>query len=641
MPSGFVKLIRRLLFLPRRPKHDWKEEEESKFEATSIVPTRIKLRIVDKKQLEVKVVYRLNNALQKQLYEVDVFLFFDSLLEPVKSDIYNSATMETLAQLNGPGSLLGAINFSLAAATAPIHPTKVDEREGTLVQQMRLQACMFRAAMRKSTGRLLAQLRRTDAGDAALCVTALHLAAEIALLAGHTCAAVEALQQVCAGCCGEDVPEVAAAAWTLVDEYVLSEAARSLLKLLAHADAALAALPPPPLGPALAKARDADSAASGAQSPLPVRACEETARHRGYAESLPRSNEAYTNRITVLKRHARAAIVLHPLVQRPSNALADAVGMVVAGTAMGVALVTTWAAQRSSNLYGVLYCMIIIVGYILKDRMKEWGKRYLQPCAEWFGFRFPDRIVRVEDQRGHAVGRCEEKCTWKDEAAADARVREARFAGRLPGPKALRAAIKPERVLCYSRRTTVAWDALDPRLQGVRGLSDILRLDLDHWCRHMQPPTEPHLRLVEQRGGGFTVDSVECPRVYHLNMVLRVRSRAAAQHSGRLMQLDSARIVANQMGILRLEPTGSGLLSRPPPPRRLASLAQPLASLARISATTRTAFERALDRGHGSGASLPPVAELGGPAPGQAGGAAQGGAGGASLGSIALALMAS
>lgn len=35
-------------------------------------------------------VYRLNNALQKQLYEVDVFMFFDALLEPVKVDIYNS-----------------------------------------------------------------------------------------------------------------------------------------------------------------------------------------------------------------------------------------------------------------------------------------------------------------------------------------------------------------------------------------------------------------------------------------------------------------------------------------------------------------------------------------------------------------------
>ena len=30
--------------------------------------------------------------------------------------------------------------------------------------------------------------------------------------------------------------------------------------------------------------------------------------------------------------------------------------------------------------------------------MKEWGKRYLQPVAEWFGLEFPDRIVRVRTE---------------------------------------------------------------------------------------------------------------------------------------------------------------------------------------------------------------------------------------------------
>ena len=27
--------------------------------------------------------------------------------------------------------------------------------------------------------------------------------------------------------------------------------------------------------------------------------------------------------------------------------------------------------------------------------MKEYGKRYLQPAAEWFGFEFPDRTVKA------------------------------------------------------------------------------------------------------------------------------------------------------------------------------------------------------------------------------------------------------
>lgn len=40
----------------------------------------------------------------------------------------------------------------------------------------------------------------------------------------------------------------------------------------------------------------------------------------------------------------------------------------------------------------------------------------------------------------------------------------------------------------------VAWNQLDPRLRGVDGLDDIMRFDLQHFCRRMQPPDEPHHR---------------------------------------------------------------------------------------------------------------------------------------------------
>ena len=53
--------------------------------------------------------------------------------------------MASLAQLHAPGSLLGAIRLSLAAATAPVHPKEAEEREGTLVRQMRLQVIVFRS----------------------------------------------------------------------------------------------------------------------------------------------------------------------------------------------------------------------------------------------------------------------------------------------------------------------------------------------------------------------------------------------------------------------------------------------------------------------------------------------------------------
>ncbi len=43
----------------------------------------------------------------------------------------------------------------------------------------------------------------------------------------------------------------------------------------------------------------------------------------------------------------------------------------------------------------------------------------------------------------------------------------------------------------------VNWDRLDPRLQCVDGLDDIMRFDLQHFCRRMQPPEEPHYRSAQ------------------------------------------------------------------------------------------------------------------------------------------------
>ena len=45
----------------------------------------------------------------------------------------------------------------------------------------------------------------------------------------------------------------------------------------------------------------------------------------------------------------------------------------------------------------------------------------------------------------------------------------------------------------------VAWNQLDPRLRGVDGLDDIMRFDLQHFCRRMQPPDEPHHRCALPR----------------------------------------------------------------------------------------------------------------------------------------------
>ncbi len=67
----------------------------------------------------------------------------------------------------------------------------------------------------------------------------------------------------------------------------------------------------------------------------------------------------------ILKRHSRLAVTLAPKSTMRSMVVDDIVGMSVAGLAMGLALVTIWAAQKNTP-YGVEYLAIYVAGYILK-----------------------------------------------------------------------------------------------------------------------------------------------------------------------------------------------------------------------------------------------------------------------------------
>ena len=46
------------------------------------------------------------------------------------------------------------------------------------------------------------------------------------------------------------------------------------------------------------------------------------------------------------------------------------------------------------------------VQHRLQDRMKEWGKRYLEPFGSAIGIRFPDRIRKLHDYTGKVCTDC-------------------------------------------------------------------------------------------------------------------------------------------------------------------------------------------------------------------------------------------
>lgn len=79
----------------------------------------------------------------------------------------------------------------------------------------------------------------------------------------------------------------------------------------------------------------------------------------------------------------------------------------------------------------------------------------------------------------------------------------------------------------------------------------------------MAPRLEEHYRLVQESlGRPAKVGKVACARVYHLNLVVKLKMLQKAdklsEKTGpiKLMHLERARLVVNRSGILRLEKLG-------------------------------------------------------------------------------------
>ena len=136
-------------------------------------------------------------------------------------------------------------------------------------------------------------------------------------------------------------------------------------------------LPPsalPPSSPGLRTYPSDDPRGARAILLEAVAGLEAARARRGFHDSLlrdgpPQVNERYTARLQALKKHARAAISLTPRTRRPSNALADLVGMFVAAVAMAFATGTVYLAQKQGPQFGALYVMILVGGYVVKGKV--------------------------------------------------------------------------------------------------------------------------------------------------------------------------------------------------------------------------------------------------------------------------------
>jgi hypothetical protein len=243
----------------------------------------------------------------------------------------------------------------------------------------------------------------------------------------------------------------------------------------------------------------------------------------------------YSFRWHALKSYFYSCLDMAASRKQPSWFWIDVMGMLAASLAMGAALAVTWLSQSSLPNFSVPLALALVAGYVLKDRIKEWVKRWGALL-----FRWPHRMWNLSlatgGQQSRAVGSADE---WYEVFELGARsVAEANRKAR--GAHG-RAAVPTERLNSFlltrdvqldqaAFRAAVSSSGYRAAAGGLaqrdshtldRDVVQIIRFNVSD-LRERVPSTHDKYAFVDKATGRPHV--LECPLTYQLRFTLRVSS---------------------------------------------------------------------------------------------------------------------
>jgi hypothetical protein len=252
-----------------------------------------------------------------------------------------------------------------------------------------------------------------------------------------------------------------------------------------------------------------------------------------------------------------------------------------AGLAMAFALLVGLFAQTRYPQVSFNFFVVAVIGYMLKDRIKEGLRRLLASYAGKFLY---ERSTRILDPVTHdEIGVCKEKVDYARAVEIPDAIRSLREEDDL-----ITAALGelPESIIRYRKRIVLQSDMLPRVADGiVSGVTDIIRVNVERFLHDMDDPdyTLDYVDLED-----FSVERLRAAKAYRIDVAFRF-SVDDGQHQETTVKL--VRLVLDRNGIKRmreLTPSAEGIESKvtmavPPmasPPRNVGP-ATPTALLSR------------------------------------------------------------
>lgn len=469
----------------------------------------------DRHQFELKLGYALDPSTYNNKYNIELYMFIPNSLginnqTYSKNYFYNDVqgyirfktptfSFEQLADINNQLSPLTRIKSLLEASP----------KKKPLIAELKLYACTVRVALRDAIMEIRKQIRKSDPTG---------LKDKLTKTCNELNSCLKELRNLLPKLVVESVHEDVRTAFRHTDEY-LGIAIDGLLNSLHNT-----------INSSSLSEGDIDEL-NKILTPIIISEFNYRKDNNYTTYSLNSENELFLYRKGVLKKIITSILFLKTHTQEGVTLAKDFVFAIAAGIAMVIATaVTLWAGHRYGST-SIPFVLAIVVGYMAKDRIKDWLKYiFSKKMTRWFADLKTDILDPANDSK---IGVCKHAFSFIPEKNIPQDITKARRQNTSPDFWLMENVIKYEKSVF-----------LKPRLilknhTRLRNVTDIIRFNIHKFLERMDEPYEIR-RAIDPSTG--EISEFKCARVYHINIILLLEEK-----------MRRMRLVVDQNGIKRIE----------------------------------------------------------------------------------------
>ncbi len=248
-------------------------------------------------------------------------------------------------------------------------------------------------------------------------------------------------------------------------------------------------------------------------------------------------NEGLIFRSSVLKKYMGSVLFLNTRIKEEGEFLEQLVFAIAAGLAMIFATGIAFFSQyKFENLSFSLF-IVIVIGYMFKDRIKEITRLYLWNMIHRSLF---DHKMNIYSSLRNKIGWCKESFTFIKERKIPKKIMKLRDRDHITeienGWVGEKTILYRKRIKIFRRKFKQEYHDLH-----VEGINDIMRLNVLKFLSKMDNPKK-NVYVCD----GRDYRKISGKRVYHLNMIMKFSTKDKALWK-------RFRIVLSRSGIKRIE----------------------------------------------------------------------------------------